>query len=229
MKCWICGGEANSGEHLIKASDLRSLFGRVTQDKPIYFHTSAKRNQPIRGIKSDKLKYGAHICGTCNNERTQPYDRAWERLSEHLRSRNPPIQNGTIIYLDEVFHGSVRHSMLHVHLFFLKLFGCLIVEHSIPLDISEFSSAIMGDTPHPKVHLAFWTGLHDDSRKHVGRTPVQTAALNGCIVYAGWFYIVDRVAVNVIYAEPTERREGLLWSWHPSTVGECVQVVSHET
>ena len=227
MKCWICGGEANSGEHFIKASDLRSLFGHVTQNKPIYIHTSAKRNQPIRGIKSDKLTYSTRICSTCNNKLTQPHDRAWEQLSGYLRSQNPPIQGGTVIRLDNVFPGSVHRSMLYVHLFFLKLFGCLIVEHSIPLDISEFSRCILYGTPHPKVRLAFWTGLHDTLRKHAGCTPVQTAALNGYIVYAGWFYIVGRVAVNVIYTEPTAHRKGLQHSWHPETVGKHVRIVSH--
>lgn len=225
MKCWICGDEANSGEHLIKASDLKSLFGHVTQNKPIYFHTSAKRNQLIRGIKSDKLKYRARICSRCNNERTQQHDRAWEMLSEYLRSRTPPIQKGTVIRLDKVFPGAVQRSMLNLHLFFLKLFGCLIAEYSIPLDISKFSTAILGETPHPKVHIAFWTGLHDQSLKHVGRTPVQTATLNRKIVYAEWFYIIDRVAVNIIYAEPTEHRKGLVHAWHPSTVGKRVRVV----
>ena len=54
MKCWICGDDANSGEHMIKASDLKSLFGHVTQMAPLYFHTDEKRNQPVAGIKSDK-------------------------------------------------------------------------------------------------------------------------------------------------------------------------------
>jgi hypothetical protein len=39
MRCWICSDEADSAEHLIKASDLRALFGNVSQKNPIYFHT----------------------------------------------------------------------------------------------------------------------------------------------------------------------------------------------
>lgn len=226
MKCWICGNDGNTGEHLIKASDLRSLFGRVTQDKPIYFHTSAKRNQPIRGIKSNRLKFDTPLCGHCNNERTQKHDFAWQRLSEYLRTYSPPIKGGTVIRLDKTFPGSVQRSMLDVHLFFLKLFGCLIAEHSIPLDISEFSKAILSETPHPKVRLAFWTGLQTKPYKYVGLTPVQTAALNGHLVYAGWFYIVDKLAVNVIYAEPAEHRKGLIGSWHPSTIGKRVKIMS---
>jgi hypothetical protein len=75
MKCWICGSEANSGEHVIKASDLKDVFGNITQKNPIYTHTRLRKNQPIRGIKSDTLKYSARICARCNNELTQPHDR----------------------------------------------------------------------------------------------------------------------------------------------------------
>jgi hypothetical protein len=34
-KCWICGvNDANSGEHLIKKSDLRDVMGKPTQAAP---------------------------------------------------------------------------------------------------------------------------------------------------------------------------------------------------
>lgn len=228
MNCWICGGNANSGEHLIKASDLKSLYGHVTQNNPIYVHTSLKRNQPIPGIRSDKLKYRSRICSRCNNERTQPHDRAWEKLSNYLRNRRPPIQGGTLIRLAKVFPGAVQRSMLGVHLFFLKQFGCLIAENSIPLDISVFSQAILQQIPHPNVHLRFVTGLQDTSHKLVSRSEVKTAKLNGSIAYATWFYVVDCIAVNVIYAEPMERRRALVHSWHPTTVVKRVRIHNYD-
>jgi hypothetical protein len=225
MKCWICGGDANSGEHLIKASDLRSLFGHVTQNAPLYFHTDLKRNQPVGGIKSDKLKYQALLCARCNNERTQPHDRAWERLSTYLRERQPPVRPGMLVRVDRAFPGSVSKSMLGVHLFFLKLFGCLIAENNIPIKIEQFAQSIMQGVPHPRVRLAFWTGLHHPSIKHVGCSPVETAQLAGRVAYASWFYVVDQVAVNVMYAEPGEHRKGLVHAWHPSSVGKHVRIV----
>ena len=229
MKCWICGADANTGEHLIKASDLKSLFGHITQSKPIYLHTDARRNLPIRGLKSEKLKFAARICGTCNNQRTQPHDRAWEALSEYLRTRTPPIKGGTLIRLDKVFPGAVKRSMLEVHLFFIKQFGCLISENSIPLDITKFAESILQQTPHPKVHLRFVTGLQDPRHKLVSRSVVQTASLpDGRIAYATWFYVVDRIAVNVIYAEPMERRTALVQSWHPSSINKRVRIFAYD-
>ena len=45
--------------------------------------------------------------------------------------------------------------MKNVHLFFLKLFGCMICEakangHEVPIDIAPFSNAIMSGQPHPE-------------------------------------------------------------------------------
>lgn len=225
MKCWICGDEANTGEHMIKASDLKSLFGNITQKSPLHFHTDLTRNQSIRGIKSDKLKYQARLCARCNNERTQPHDKAWELLSTYLQQRQPPIQPGMLVHLDRAFPGNVSKSMLDVHLFFLKLFGCLISENKIPIEIDQFSQSILKGVPHPKVWLTLCTGLHHPSIKHVGCSPVEIAQVNGRVAYASWFYVVNKVAVNIMYAEPSERREGLVHAWHPSSVGNSVHIV----
>lgn len=158
MKCWICGDDANSGEHMIKASDLKSLFGHVTQQAPLYLHTDQKRNLRVAGIKSDKLMYKSLLCSRCNNERTQPYDRAWERLSSHLRERQPPIRPEMRISLTRAFPGSVKKSMTRVHLFFLKLFGCLIAENNIPIKLEQFARSILQGTPHPQGLACFWDG-----------------------------------------------------------------------
>jgi hypothetical protein len=55
MKCWICGNDANSGEHLMKASDLQSLFGHVTQQAPLYFHTDQRETSPSQGLDPTSL------------------------------------------------------------------------------------------------------------------------------------------------------------------------------
>ena len=228
MICWICGDAANSGEHLIKASDLKSLFGHVTQKSPLYLHTDKRRNHLIRGIKSDKLKYKALLCACCNNERTQPHDESWKKLSAYLRERQPPIQPSMLVRLDRAFPGKVSKSMLNVHLFFLKLFGCIITENKIPIEISQFSKSIMQNVPHPNVWLALWTGLHHPCIKHAGCSQVEKVQLAGRIVYASWFYVVDNVAVNIMYAEPSEHRKGLAHAWHPSSVGKRVRIIGLE-
>lgn len=225
MKCWICGEGAHSGEHQLKASDLRAIFGHVRQTQPVFRHSGSRRNVAVKGLNADLMKSSALLCARCNNERTQPYDRAWERLSAFLRSRRQ-IRGRDRIDLGKVFPGAVHKSMLYVHLFFVKLFGCLIAENSIPIDLIGFSSSILSSTAHPKVYLAISPYIDEIPTGSAGYSDLDTAQLDGRLVYATWLYILDRFSIRVMYAEPTEHRRGLIDSWHPSTIKKCIRVSS---
>lgn len=223
MNCWICGNSGTTGEHLAKASDLKAVFKGATQKKPLYFSTDSCRNIEIPSIKrSSPLKSSALICPYCNNVRTSPHDRAWEKLSEYLRKGNAALRKGSIIKLNRVFPGNTKHSMLNVHLYFVKLFGCAIVEHNIPINIAEFSTAIMENKAHPKIYLAFAQSLDFGLKRHVGRSNLEMASIGGKCMFATWFYVVDAVTVRIMYAEPEERRKGLANAWHPSAISKKV-------
>jgi hypothetical protein len=85
--CWICNrNEANSGEHKTKRSDLLAVLGKPTQETPFYFHDLEKPNRPVKSLDAKILKSPVRICADCNNARTQPHDRAWERMSDRLRT-----------------------------------------------------------------------------------------------------------------------------------------------
>ena len=152
MKCWICGSPADSREHMVKASDIKSRFGIASGSKPLFMHSRERKNQRIRGLKSNNLKSNTPICAKCNNERTQPYDIAWEKLSAYLCSRPQPLKYGDKINLKKVFPGSVRSSMRDVQLFFVKGFGFKIVEGNAPIDIRPFSEALLNRQAHPSTH-----------------------------------------------------------------------------
>src|SRR6188472_2933686 len=88
--CWICNtNEANSGEHKTKRSDLLAVLGNPTQSEPFFYHDLKEANQPVRTLRADILKAPVRICAHCNGTRTQPHDRAWERMSAWLRNRQP--------------------------------------------------------------------------------------------------------------------------------------------
>src|SRR5437899_2464458 len=76
-KCWICGvNDANSGEHMIKKSDLRDVLGNPTQARPFYFYKFDLKARAVGSLKADILKSAAPMCAHCNNTRTQPHDLA---------------------------------------------------------------------------------------------------------------------------------------------------------
>jgi hypothetical protein len=202
---------------------MRALFGHVHQTQPLYWNSTSRRNERVKGLDASILKFNDVLCSRCNNERTQPHDRAWAALSVYLRSK-PKIRGGDRIDLGKVFPRAVHRSMLQVHLFFVKLFGCAVVENSLPVDIGSFSKAILNVTAHPNVHLAVSPYIDGIASGSAGYSDLDTAQLNGRIVYATWQYILDRFSMRIMYAEPTEHRKGLIDSWHPSTIRKCLRV-----
>ena len=114
--------------------------------------------------------------------------------------------------------------MLHVHLYFVKLFGCLIEENALSIDITGFSQAILNTASHPKVHLAISPLTYGLPFASVGYSDLQLAKLNRKIVYATWLLTLDKFTVRIVYAEPTEHRKGLIDSWHPSSITKYLRV-----
>ena len=200
MECWICREKGNTGEHLIKASDLRSYFGDISQKMPLYFHTSEKKNIPIGSLKSKRLKSDALICNKCNSARTQQYDKAWKSLSIYLRSNWPQVHKSRKVKLADVFPGSIRESMLYVHLYFVKLFGCRIVESGAPIEIVTFSEALLNQKSHKDIYIAFGQRPGKVEHKYAGIIPIQSIDINGTSVFATWLYMIDQLAVNIIFA-----------------------------
>jgi hypothetical protein len=211
--CWICNrNEANSGEHKTKRSDLAAVLGAPTQDQPFYFHDLERRNKPVKSLDAKILKAPIRICELCNTTRTQPHDRAWERMSGKLRDRRLVI--GQWVRCNRIFHYNTRHEMTNVHLYFLKLFGCMLCEakangHEVPIDIGPFSQAIMTGQPHAEVHLQF--GRCDGA---VGRSNLHCWTTEHGSVLAGWLYELDTIAISVLFAEAGRwgHRADL---WHP--------------
>jgi hypothetical protein len=86
--CWICKkNKADSGEHKTKRSDLLAVLGRPSQTLPFFYSDTKRQNQVVGSLDAKILKSPVRICAYCNNARTQPHDRAWERMSDRLRSR----------------------------------------------------------------------------------------------------------------------------------------------
>src|SRR5215510_6584383 len=153
--CWICGGRRDSQEHEWKRSDITDYFGPVTTKTLLYKQTETRLNNCIISSKSEKLMSKAPICRRCNNERTQPYDYAWQTLSRYLQAHWAHIVTKGYFSLREVFPSNTRMQAVHVHLYFVKALGCRIVEEKKPLNIGRFSEALLSGKPHKDVFLTF--------------------------------------------------------------------------
>lgn len=226
MKCWICRADAQTAEHAIKRSDLVQAFG---SSQTLWLHSKHQSNQIIQGVGSKRVKFALFICSACNNQRTQPHDRAWEKLSYCLSTRNPPLRPGMRVKLTRSIPGgvSVGEAALNVHLYFVKLFGCLIVEHNLPIPISGFSAAILKNCPHPRVWLSFWVGLGlEGVKKQAGRSDLWmvTHRDTGLIKNASWFYTVGTLSVKVAYQDCSEFPTQSSAEWHPTQSNEVLRI-----
>lgn len=226
MNCWICGKEGTTREHLVKASDLKSLFGAVTQNDPLYFHNDNKKNIPVGSLKSKRLKSKALICNNCNSSVTQPYDRAWGELSGFLNKNIKKIKQNGKANLSKIFPGSVKNSMLHVHLYFLKLLGGIITENNVPIPITDFSESILHGFAHEHIYIAFGENPAKSQINHAGYTPIQSVNQGNLSVFASWMYIVDNIGVKVIYADKYKDSDVMKNTWHPSTVTKQLKLKS---
>lgn len=222
MDCWICGDDATTGEHGVKRSDLVSMFGKGK----LFLSNGSARNRSVQGPGSAALHFArARLCPDCNNRRTQPYDLAWAKLSEFLRIRTPPVSEGDIVNFSTVFPGRARTSMRDVHLYFVKHFGCMLIEHDIPVDLGEFSRALLENRPHPDVHLDIWAVPEKALHRVAGLSEVQgLQADNGRPTIVSYFYEAGPIHVRVMWARPSLRHGALMGSWHPSRLTRLVRI-----
>jgi hypothetical protein len=224
IKCWICGKfDENSREHKIKKTNLK-ILREPTSKKPLLL-TNFERKYKVKGRDGNCLKPKAPMCPFCNNTRTQSSDEAWDKLSAFFEDKKM-IKAGQTINLGKVFKGSVRHNMLLVHLYFIKLFGCAVVEYGLSgIDISDFSTAIMNKTSHPNIYIAF-TNVPKSFPILLGYSnlEIDRHTITGNIICAGMFIQYGNFAVRILFSDETEIRAGLLSSWHRTNINKILKI-----
>lgn len=220
QRCWICGSKKNlTGEHQLKKSILKNEL----RNGPVYLSTDKQRNRKIQGFNSDKLKSDAKLCAYCNNQRTQPHDLAYDRLCSFLKLKQ--IQTNERIDLKEIFPDTIHASMLNVHLYFIKKFGCEIIANNIPIDIKPFSEAILQNKPHDKVYIAICPGFPMYPGPGNTNLEMDLDPYTGKVVFAVWYNVPSEpFSIRIVFSEPNQHRNGLHNVWHPSKVSRYIKV-----
>jgi len=198
--CWICGKEATTREHRVKASDLRAIFGVVTQQTPLY----TKRNGKVRILQSEKsdfAKYSAKICHHCNTTKTQKYDEAWSEFSSYLLKNQSIIGSCKTLNAGKIFSGDFNKGLLYCHLYLLKVFGCKIIDDRVPFDLSGFSQCILSGRAHPDLYFSVDKKIKPKNENYAATSHIQAIQHGNPerVVYAAWYYIIGKVAVKILY------------------------------
>lgn len=205
MSCWICGDNATTGEHRIKHSDLKQLYPNTTQQSPLYHRRDGSKQETIGGLKSNRLKFDALLCAKCNNERTQKFDHAWEMLSDYLQKNWDTILKDGQINLLDVFPKDTEKNMVHVQLFFVKIFSCKIEESGAHMSLVSFSKALLSKAEHPALYFSIRDSHISSSGNYSSLSDIEIFSDKyGDVVYAHMFYTIGQTTIDLIYC-PNEK------------------------
>jgi hypothetical protein len=129
--CCLCGSKQNlTGEHKIKASQLRKVFGT---EKMVIGSLSEPSNtyRYAQGVKSDNLKFKTRMCSACNDTLTQPADYEFDKLHTFILSLIEEDKEPHHAFSFE--HYTVgSNAYLNVFRYFAKLLCCHLAEADAP-------------------------------------------------------------------------------------------------
>lgn len=138
-RCCLCGSSGSlTGEHKIKASALRKIFGSNAMVIGDFDDGSILRT--AQGPKSKAFHFSARMCSLCNGSRTQPADQEFDRF--HTLVSSLLLKGGNPF---EVFDMPQYHldseAYLNVFRYFSKILCCHIAESCgpRPLEACEFA------------------------------------------------------------------------------------------
>jgi hypothetical protein len=144
--CWWCGAQANSREHRHKASDLRREFAKQEYAAGEVIVSRGEEKIPVQGPNSAKVKFGDVFCARCNNERSQPFDLAYDRLMKWFLANEQSVEATGVIRLEEIDR-NWQGEAGNVLRYFVKHIGCRVAEagYTVPPALAEFLDG--GDYP----------------------------------------------------------------------------------
>lgn len=145
QKCWICNiNDANSGEHKIKASEIRKL---MRSNKFDGFYKSGD-NEPvtINTSKHKTLKFPKIICDDCNNYKTAQADNSYNDFVSYIGDNYESLVSTRKIDFKEIYGNNWRKRKIDLYRYLAKHAGCKTFsgQGDKNIDLSELSSFIQG-------------------------------------------------------------------------------------
>lgn len=138
--CCLCGSDQGlTGEHKIKASALRSEFGR----KRLVIGRDGERFRQAQSAGSRELHFSARVCSECNNARTQPADLAFDAFHACVMSLIHRNEDPATAFQDPRFASDGRFSK-DLFRYFAKLLCCHLAEIGAPFqaEIADFAIGV---------------------------------------------------------------------------------------
>lgn len=132
--CWICKRVADSAEHRIKKSDLVNLYGSGSyKGENAVVLIRAGQEIPVQGPNSKFVKYKKHLCSKCNNEFSQPFDKAYERFIAYIRQNKDLIIKRRLIDFQDIYGDEFEVGQCNLYKYFVKSLGCRLSNDNYPI------------------------------------------------------------------------------------------------
>ena len=139
-KCWICGNIADSGEHGVKKSNFKTLFGSVGPyiGENELCLVSEHGQRTIQSSNSKYLKFDV-LCQNCNTTKTQPFDKAYEKFITYIHTYGKDVLHKRFIDFSMIYGENWGEEQVNLYKYFVKSFVCRLARfnHPIPQDIID--------------------------------------------------------------------------------------------
>jgi hypothetical protein len=132
--CWICNKIADSAEHRIKKSDLVNLYGSGSyKGENSVVLIRAGQESKVQGPNSKIVKYKKNLCSKCNNEFSQPFDKAYEHFITYIRQNKDLILKRRFIDFQDVYDDDFEVRQRNLYKYFVKSLGCRLANDGYPI------------------------------------------------------------------------------------------------
>jgi hypothetical protein len=153
------------------------------------------------GIKRDRygvVKFPKSMCGECNNARSQPFDRAYEKFSTYLM--NTRVRTSAGIDFEDVYGASWESETLALARYYAKHFGCRMVrsEFPVPSSLRGFLDGA-ADMPDAQMVLVSTDSVHRVAGKGLTLSPDGVLVDPAVTYFRGYVMAAYVGAVGVRY------------------------------
>lgn len=145
--CCMCGSsESLTGEHKIKASALRMIFGKNAM--VIGNFDGASTPRAAQGPKSRAFHFSARLCAACNSTRTQAADREFDKFHDAVFALLSKGKDPSSVF-DLPQYAIDTEAYLNVFRYLAKLLCCHVAESCgpRPLALSKFALGNVNQNP----------------------------------------------------------------------------------
>lgn len=196
----------------------------MSQDSPLYLHSQSAQNARLHTLNAPALKFNEKLCEDCNTSRTQPFDRAWEKLSKALRDEEASIVESGGFDLRALFGKTADTDTLNLHLFFVKLTLGQIVMSGSQIDREPFRRALLDSRELQSLYLKFFFYREEHETLFAGQTDLQEwrVSKTGEPVGLAWAYMPgSHIEPQILWSATHEE---FLGAWRPGLGSSWVAV-----